>query len=137
MLQPERTYQFAKEIRERFPDTTLILYIALHHPIVSRLLRVVDGITYTLHRDATVEEVQQLMVFQGDLFNHRQDYPEEFGSYRLAIDGGCRDMVPIRMDLWTDIRLKKWLTEEELSEMTEGQGAPVWEDLLIWKGEDL
>lgn len=137
MLDPERTLRFIRGIKRRFPSTAILLYAAYSQEAWwEEILSEVDGVTYSLHSDYGVLDAEMFYAFQEALGDFQLDYPDQYGTYRLSVDGGLNTPLVITPSLWSEIKLKKWLTEEELSEQTDGRGAPIGEDLVVWRGED-
>jgi hypothetical protein len=87
---------------------------------MAELLHNVDGIHYTMHATAGMEDLGKFYIFQ-DMVRHCQGK-----SFRLYIHPLILLDLTIVHGVWTRVELKKWLEPGECK-------LPANEDLFIWR----
>jgi len=129
LLQPDRTLAIISEIRRQNPKAVVYLYSALYNDRMSDVLRIVDGVHFTLHYGATNLDIDGFYNFQ-ELISKEPDNK----SFRLYIDQRVKQVVAIQPCLWRRIEAKPWISEAELI-ASQSNGLPCNETLFILKSE--
>jgi organic radical activating enzyme len=103
---------------------TIFLYTALYRDQIAYILPHVDGVQFSLHAEATFDDLWNFQLFQGLI----RKYPGK--SYRAFIDNkiGLNDLV-IKPNLWHRLEIKPWLTETDLLKL-QPNGLPPTEELF-------
>lgn len=103
---------------------TIYLYTALYRPEIENILPHVDGVQFSLHAEATFDDLWNFQLFQGLI----RKYPGK--SYRAFIDNkiGLNELV-IKPNLWHRLEIKPWLTETDLLNL-QPNGLPQNEELF-------
>lgn len=113
MLDPLRVHLLAMRIKCAQSDAKVYLYTALHvlgNAGTSHVLYEVDGIHYTIHRDATPKDIL--------LFRRFQDMIEPYKdkSFRLFIEQGVKHQVPVIPNRWKRVEVKPFMIDCPLPE---------------------
>jgi len=106
MLNPERSIGIIKAIRKKFPESLLYFYTALFNERIKEIIRLVDGISYTLHKKYSQNDIQNFYKFQKLI-----DVPGK--EFHLNLDPAIRAAILIRPFLWSNIKIKKWFVGKE------------------------
>jgi len=131
MLVPERTQRLSTQIRNRYPASKLYLYSAEYNEAMKNTIPIVDGLHYTVHEGATLQDITSLNRLQELLQSHKAQWREK--SFRLYIDNRVILPVTINPDIWSQVNISKWFTEQELLDK-QPTGLPVGESLFIYIG---
>ena len=112
------------------PDAKIYIYSALANKRISDILPKVDGLSFTLHDDASELDIASFLKLQKRMKEIKNKYPEK--SYRLYIDSRLDKDIPIELDLYTRVNKMKWMNEEEiLAQKDRNFGCPADEELVI------
>lgn len=132
MLFPHKTERIAAELKDRHPSSKLYLYSALYHPHLGKIIPIIDGLHYTVHEGATERDVELLDKLQGLIQTHRKDWEKK--SFRLYVDD--KVILPVRIvpNIWNQVNVSKWMTEQELLDK-QPNGLPEGESLFIYTGK--
>lgn len=122
LLYPLQLLNFITQIRKANEKAKVYLYTAkINIRYMKDVIRAVDGIHYTLHADATPDDVWGFHIFQAmidcDEFKSK--------SFRAYIDNKCQYPVEITPSPWTRLECKGWVDNGNCP-------VPANEDLLIW-----
>jgi len=131
MLYPEKTQRIAGELRDRYPSSRLYLYSSLYHDNLENIIPTLDGFHYTIHEGAKERDLTLLDRLQGLLQRHKEDWSDK--SFRLYVDDRVDLPVRIVPNVWSQVRISKWLTEQELLKQ-QPDGLPAKEKLYIYTG---
>lgn len=106
MMDPSRALRIVRRIRELNPTAAVYLYTALwpHSRSAVALCEAVDGIHYTLHGDATADDVEGFEAFQEWAL-----FADGERSLRLYIDSKMQGTVTLIPHLWARVELKPWM----------------------------
>ncbi len=132
MLFPDKTEKIIRELRERYSSSKIYLYSALYRKKLEDIIPLIDGLHYTLHEGATEKDLKLLYGLQELLKINGKDWGEK--SFRLYIDNKINLSITIIPNLWRQVNMSKWLTEEELLFKQPG-GLPKGELLFIYTGD--
>lgn len=132
MLFPKKTQRIVEELRNRYPSSKLYLYSAFYHKNLKNIIPTLDGLHYTIHQGAKEKDLILLDELQELLQKNQESWNDK--SFRLFIDD--RVDLPIRIipNVWTQVRIDKWLTEQELLDK-QPNGLPPGEKLYIYTGK--
>jgi pyruvate-formate lyase-activating enzyme len=131
ILYPEKTQRITEELRGRYPSSKLYLYSALYHDNLENIIPILDGFHYTIHEGAKERDLVLLDKLQGLLQRHQEVWSDK--SFRLYVDDKVNLAVRIVPSVWNQVRISKWLIEQELLDKQPG-GLPVGEHLFIYTG---
>ena len=131
MLYPEKTQRIARKLRGRYSSSKLYLYSALYHDNLENIIPILDGFHYTIHKGAKEKDLVLLDRLQGLLQRHQEDWCDK--SFRLYVDDRVNLAVRIVPNVWSQVRISKWLTEQELLQQ-QPEGLPAREHLYIYTG---
>lgn len=109
LLDADTTIAALKEVRQRYPNTTLYLYSALFTKRMIEIVELVDGIHFTLHAASTEKDVARFNSFQ----ELAKDYPDK--SFRLYLYPEIKLPITVYPYIWTRLEVKPWIPEEDLS----------------------
>ena len=87
---------------------TVFLYTARWKPEMYKVVHRVDGIHYTLHSNASMQDVVDVMSMQ----TLASAFPEK--SFRLAISPDIKHAISILPYAWKEVRIKQWRDETDL-----------------------
>lgn len=132
MLSPIRTERIAKELRNAYPASKIYLYSALYNKNLGKIIPILDGLHYTLHERANEEDIHSLYRLQELLQVNKEDWKEK--SFRLYIDDKVNLPIDIIHNIWSQVNISKWLTEQELLDK-QPDGLPEGERLFIYTGK--
>lgn len=118
MLVPDLVRSVALRFRELNPTSKIYLYTALWTPSLGSIIRLVDGVQFTLHYPLMRIDLDGFSNFQSMAFNH----PNK--SFRCYIDPAIEARVPVWPKVWTRLEVKPWMKECPL---------PVGESLFLLK----
>lgn len=99
MLYWERVIAFAKAIREAYPHTMIYLQSATCTKYTDEVLQHVDGITYTVHEEASLRDAA--------MFASMQDLAMRYASeknFRLNVHDDCPQYLSICPKAWGEVR---------------------------------
>jgi len=124
MLYPYDTLELIDGFKYVNPEVKVYLYTALYHEIIqsSNLLDLVDGITYTLHENATLKDVYDFIVFQDDIHFYR----DREKTFRAFINNKLSKSVEIDPQVWDRVKVSGTLSEGECNYPED--------DLIIYTG---
>ena len=122
MLDPEATLGFVLDLKTRRMARTVYLYTALWSPAIHDLLRIVDGIHYTIHAPTLPGDDFGLASMHVAISEarHHGDL-----SCRLCVDADVREPVTIYPYIWDRV---------EIARFKEDCPVPAGETLLVWGG---
>jgi hypothetical protein len=105
-LVPSKTINILEILRKHVPDAKLYLYSARYAAVIAGAVRrnLVDGVTYTLHDDATGEDVGRFLNMQRVAGWGGGDGR----TFRLNLGSGIQRKVPITPSAWERIKIKHW-----------------------------
>lgn len=130
LLEPDLTLGVVAKIRRQNPNSLVYLYSALYTERMYDVVDAVDGIHYSLHKEACAADMYDFQQFQ------KLVAWKGYGkSFRLYIDPKVRYPVKIRPWLWKRVEIKPWLTEEELIAI-QPNGLPKGETLFILENKE-
>ena len=132
MLFPQKTQKIAKKLRSRYPSSKIYLYSALYQDNLENIVPILNGVHYTIHEGATDGDLILLDRFQGMLQKHEVNWSNK--SFRLYIDDRVDLPVRIIPNIWSQVGISKWLTEQELLDK-QPSGLPKRELLYIYTGD--
>lgn len=118
MLDPYGTLYVVKKLKEQDPRRPVYLYTAFYRPELSLLLDVVDGVHFSVHAEATPNEVLDI----GRMQVLAASYPHV--SFRLFVDRRVAHPFGIVPSRWARVEVKPWLPEGQCP-------LPAHEDLVI------
>lgn len=112
-LDLDRTLHIVEELAQlktTNPNLKLYLYTAMFKPLIGiyRIIRLVDGVQYTLHAKSNELDIHHFKMFQTDIASQ---YPDK--SCRLYIHPDVPYEVPIIPSLWKRLEVKPWIKEED------------------------
>ena len=122
ILEPRKVLDFASGVKSgRNAWKDVYVYLSDWDDInqVADVLRVVDGMHYTIHKDSSLMDMSKFVVFQ-DL---ARSFPDR--SFRLFIHPECGLTIPLVTDVWSRVEMKPWV---------KGCPLPADETLFILKG---
>lgn len=102
----------------------IYLYTTWWNSNGDRVVRLVDGIHFSLHPDAGMRELALLKVIQ----EHARAFPKK--SFRLFVDAKLQ-MPEIDTTVWSRVEHKHFMTEQELIQL-QPQGIPEGEELYVF-----
>lgn len=117
-LYPDDVISAAKKLHKQNPNVLVYLYTTLLVRELEDILQVVDGVTYTIHKDATETDIK-IFVRTQELFQSFKNH-----SFLLSIDKDLDKIIPIIPSVWKHVKIKGWKTKCIV---------PVNEDLYILK----
>lgn len=129
MLTPDRVVRLAKIFRKVAPRSQIFLYTALNKDMhdMSKVIDSVDGIQFTLHSEATEQDIAEFYAFQqlAKGWANRK-------SFRLFVDGRIPHAKELKIDssVWQRSEIGHWKSEDELKNLQPG-GLPENEDLFV------
>ena len=102
MLEPKKTEKIIKDLREQRADRIIYLYTAFYNDKLRDIMRLIDGVQYTLHYPAKPVDMV--------LFNQFQTLIQEWNyqSFRLYIDSRFSDPIIIYPKRWKRVEVKAW-----------------------------
>lgn len=134
MLVFELTKLRLEQLRRHFPGKKIYLYTALYAREMEDILPLVNGVQFSLHQQATSEDVVDLMMMQDMLRRWRSSIHQK--THRLFIDSRVNRMVLIEPRVWSRVEVKPWLSEKELLKCNKvNNGLPRGETLFVLEKE--
>jgi pyruvate-formate lyase-activating enzyme len=129
MLYPDRIIKIARILRKVAPKAEIFLYTALHkddHDL-ERVLPHVDGVQFSLHKEADDKDIEQFQSFQNVAKKWHSSK-----SFRLYVDRAMphAERVKVIPSVWKRFEIKPWASEDELKAQQPG-GLPSGEELFI------
>ncbi len=119
-----------EKLKTQNPDSKMYIYSALANKKIMDILPNVDGLSFTLHDDASEIDIASFLKLQKRMKELKEKYPEK--SYRLYIDSRLDKDVKIEPNLYTRVNKIKWMNEEEiLAQKDRNFGCPADEELVI------
>jgi hypothetical protein len=118
MLDPIRTKDFIRAIKLYYSKAKIYLYTALYDRYIRKIIPLIDGIHYSIHRNLRPSDISRFEEFQNYIFDCSDDK-----LFRLYIESGVDLAVPIIPCLWKRIEVKPWMVNCPLPEN---------EDLFLW-----
>jgi len=109
MLFPDKVMDIARWINGKSRETKIFLYTAIYHWRIPTLIKLVDGIQYTLHEDTTEQDIENFLNIQREIQLRGRDDQ----SFRLCIDPNVAYKVGVVPCTWDSIKVKDWRSEEE------------------------
>jgi hypothetical protein len=103
MLDVTHTLNVIKKLRKQNPNVIVYLYTALMNSGTYEVMKRVDGIHYTLHKGANMNDVMDFERFQWLL----PEFPGK--SFRLYINDQVDKPMQIYPSYWTRIRSEPWI----------------------------
>jgi len=103
MLYPARLEEIIKKLRAQAPENKVYLYSALYRPAMHHIVKLVDGIHYTLHHPFRQVDLDKFNRFHTMIDQYRDK------SFRLYIDPRIDWVIPIRPDQWSRVEVKPWM----------------------------
>jgi pyruvate-formate lyase-activating enzyme len=129
MLYPDRIIKIARILRKVSPSAQIFLYTALHKDDgeLERVLKYVDGVQFSLHKEANDKDIEQFQAFQRVANKWKGSK-----SFRLYVDKAMShaERVKIIPSVWKRFEIKPWASEDELKAQQPG-GLPSGEELFI------
>ena len=111
LLDIARTLKIVLTLRKQNPSAKIYMYTAWFknpNPLyMTVLISLLDGIHYTLHEEATVEDISDFYHFQTMI----ADYPKK--SFRLYIHNSVTGALILNLENWIRIEKKNWISETE------------------------
>jgi organic radical activating enzyme len=123
MLYPQETLDLIKEIKKINPDIKIYLYTAKWHPLLQTILHHVDGLTYSLHKNASMSDAFGFNTFQRHVEYMHSD--NENKSFRVFIHKDIKESFTLIPKVWDRIKIEG--TQEE------GECEYLEDDLIILK----
>ena len=120
LLFPGETIQMIEYLKKTTPDTKIFLYTAIYHWRLNLIIKLVDGIQYTLHENTTEQDIENFLDVQREIQLRGRDDQ----SFRLCIDPSVAYKVGVVPCTWDSIKIKDWRSKEDVI-------VPVDEDLFI------
>lgn len=109
LIKARAVINIARILKDITPDIKIYMYTAAYNfAYAEDLIRVIDGITFTLHRGTTAKDIHNLERWQ-EIIGPRCDVL----SCNLNIDGGILTSLPIIPAFWKRIQIKRWYTGNE------------------------
>ncbi len=108
MLYPDKLISFIKTIKNINPTAKLFLYTAWYNEKIVEIIKLLDGIQYSLHSQSTIKDIEDFYVFQRNISHHNSEK-----SFRLFIDSDITSTITIIPNLWKRIEIKPWIKEGE------------------------
>jgi pyruvate formate-lyase activating enzyme-like uncharacterized protein len=96
----EMTMRTVRYLKRQNPNLVLYVYFSLWKSNMIGLLEAVDGIQFTLHRDATAKEVADFYILQKDLLLFKEK------SQRLVIIEKVACRIVIDCQMWKKVIVK-------------------------------
>lgn len=99
MLYWERVITFCQNIREAYPKMKIYLQSATCTKYTDEVLQYVDGITYTVHEEASLKDAA--------MFSSMQDLAMRYASekaFRLNVHDDCPQYLSICPKAWREVR---------------------------------
>jgi len=109
MLYPGVVLGVTRALKEQNPKQKVYLYTARYDPRFKRIMEVIDGVTYTLHENTTVEDVEDFNAAQLDIVLASA----ENKSNRLSLAPNITWAINIAPYIWRNIKIKRWRTIED------------------------
>lgn len=126
LLNPPKLIAFLIKVREACPTSKIYLYTAYARgttPMqLQAIMELTDGIHYTLHADASPDDIIGFQYFQS-YANVRKSK-----SFRLSLDPKLPTPLEIIPAVWKEIRIKEWFSADNCP-------VPLDETLHLWKGK--
>lgn len=110
MLFPDRVLKLAKVLKKHVPEAKVFLYTAYNRDTrqIERILPYIDGVNYTVHKEADDKDVAEFQAFQAMAGKHSDK------NFRLYVDKATAREVMIYPSAWDRINIKPWMTEPEM-----------------------
>jgi len=131
---PIQTYYLIKSIRERYLNKKIYLYISRYDVMLEDILNFIDGITYTIHKDVSCEDIHQYIDFTYLLNDYKKHNPTLYKnkSFKLvwisSLDFGDYPIVTLN-DVWI---WNKVTYIQHIGEDTCKNPKDLGEDLFLW-----
>jgi len=121
---PEHATAMAFVLKHSYPNMKVYLYVSAYHSWddMAEILKVIDGVHYTLHASGGMEDLGKFYLFQ----DMARGYPGK--SHRLYIHPHFLQDVTLVHGVWSRVELKPWLGPEDCC-------LPDNEDLYIWRDQ--
>jgi organic radical activating enzyme len=132
MLDPARTADITNRLKWQNPGAKTYLYTAKYsaHLWALALMCHFDGMQFSLHADATSEDLKDFHDLQNALYYRRRSIENK--SFRLYVDSRLFGNVTVNPALWSRVEMKPWLTEDQLLQLNaSNNGLPSGETLFI------
>lgn len=123
LLYPDLVIKFINELRDMNPGITIYMYASIYKPWVNMIVKLLDGIHYTIHKERNYDDIQNFYFFQNLMYVHKF---YETKSIRLSLDPSIQERVEIIPLVWDEIRIKKWKGPNE-------NIVPIDEDLYVYE----
>jgi len=107
MLYPGNILFLLKVIRKVNPDVKIYLYTAYYTHHLETIIKYVDGITYTLHENASWKDINKFNAVE-QMITYNRDK-----KFRLFINENNQRQINIRPYLWDRIKIAGTLSEED------------------------
>ena len=106
MLNVGVTEMIIDKVRQQNPNAKVFMYTALFHPYGTRqLIDKLDGIQFSVHAEATLDDMWGFQQFQ-DLIHA---YPQK--TFRAYIDPRIKFSIKIEPHVWFRFEIKRWIEE--------------------------
>ena len=103
MLNPYRTIRIIRQLKKQNPAVKIYLYTAKHTKDIPHIMKLVDGINYTIHEGPTLDELCRFLLFEVDILGCQSGK-----SFHLRLPPGF-DFRALRPELWGRINDSSWL----------------------------
>jgi len=95
------------QLRSNNPNVILYVYTALYNPRIDDVMKLSDGVHYTIHENATIHDLCGFEAFQVYAVKN----PGK--SYRVGIHPDIEAFIPIIPKVWSEVRIKKFKDQSE------------------------
>ena len=118
LLYPDYLIDLLNRIRDIDPDITIYLYSALYTDKLMEIIKLIDGLHFTLHKGTNNKDIKGFLAVQ----NVARMYKDSNKTFRLFVHREVNKNIVIKPSLWHRVEVKGWLPEGE---------CPLPEDQLI------
>lgn len=109
MLYPGQLSNLILRIRGIKSDVKIYLYTAYYRKELENIIRYIDGLTYTLHKNTIWKDINKF-----DLVEHLAiNYNNSNKSFRLFINENSKHSISIIPFVWDRIKIAGTLSEED------------------------
>ncbi len=106
MLHPKKVISIINQLRTINKKAKIYLYTALYKQEIVNILPLIDGLQFSIHYPASVNDISNFMQLQKLLINRNR-------LYRAYIDNRVLSSITIIPRIWTRLEVKAWLKEED------------------------
>ena len=109
MLFPDKVITFTRALKKQNPNVKVFLYTALYTKRLREVMEVVDGVHFTIHAEATKQDIEDFQLFQGIANTFKLGGYTK--SFRLYCDPNCLIPFTLYPWLWKRMEIKPWIME--------------------------